>query len=391
LNVPAKEDPAKLELRAKPAPVRRLNRRTLLTLVGGLALCVLLATLWAFRTPPDRRASSEPPHNVERVTPAEGLQTLPSDYAKLSRPKPPALPREGEELPRPSDASDAGQDKTLKAEQQRLQAEADEAAKAPVLFQTARPKTTAFASSTADDGAPAWTVPPIPSPATPSAGDELTAQNRQAGKQAFVDGETQSRIYGSAALQVPRSSYQLMAGTVIPAALLTGINSDLPGQVIATVTEHVYDTVSGRFLLIPQGSRLLGQYDSQVAYGQRRVLLVWTRLIRPDGSSIVLDRLPAVDVAGQAGLEDRVDWHWGRIFAGAALSTLLGVGAELAAPDRVDAEGRVIIATRESAQETINEVGQQVTRRNLNLQPTLTVRPGFPVRVVVNHDLVFQR
>jgi len=142
--------------------------------------------------------------------------------------------------------------------------------------------------------------------------------------------------------------------------------------------------------LVPQGSRLIGQYDSQVAYGQRRVLLVWTRLIHPDGSSLVLDRLPTTDVAGQSGLEDRVDWHWNRIFAGAALSTLIDVGAELAAPDRVDADGRIVIATRESVQETVNQVGQQVTRRNLDLQPTLTVRAGFPVRVVVNHDLMLQ-
>lgn len=388
MNVPAKEDPARLELRAKPAPVHRLNRRTLAVLVGGLALCVLLATLWAFRIPQER-AATEASHNVERVTPAEGLQALPSDYAKVS-PALQNLPREGEGLSQESDATDAEQDKALKTEQQRLQAEADEAAKAPVLFQTAGPKTIAPAPATTRNDAPASNVPPILPPVAPPADDELTAQNRQAHKQAFVDDEAQSRIYGSGILQIPRSPYQLMAGTVIPAALLTGINSDLPGQVIATVTEHVYDTVSGRFLLIPQGSRLLGQYDSQVAYGQRRVLLVWTRLTRPDGSSIVLDRLPAVDAAGQAGLEDRVDWHWSRIFAGAALSTLIGVGAELAAPDRVDAEGRVIIATRESLQETINEVGQQVIRRNLNLQPTLTVRPGFPVRVVVNRDLVFQ-
>lgn len=199
-----------------------------------------------------------------------------------------------------------------------------------------------------------------------------------------------NRIYGTAELQSPRSPYQVMAGTVIPAALLTAVNSDLPGQVIASVTEQVYDSVTGRHLLIPQGSRLIGQYDSQVAYGQRRVLLVWTRLIRPDGSSLVLDRLPATDAAGQAGVEDAVDWHWHRIVAGAALSTLIGVGAELAAPDRNDANGRIVIATRESVQETVNQVGQQVTRRNVDLQPTLTVRAGFPVRVMVSRDLVLR-
>jgi type IV secretion system protein TrbI len=181
-----------------------------------------------------------------------------------------------------------------------------------------------------------------------------------------------------------------LAGTVIPAALVTGINSDLPGEIIATVTENVFDSVTGRHLLIPQGSKLLGDYDSQIAFGQRRVLMVWTRLILPDGASIVLDRLPGVDTAGNTGLEDGVDWHWRRLLAGAALSTLVGVGAELAAPDRNDASGRVVIATRESMQESVNEMGQQITRRSLNVQPTLTVRPGLRFRVVVNRDLLLR-
>ena len=179
-----------------------------------------------------------------------------------------------------------------------------------------------------------------------------------------------------------------MAGAIIPAALVTGINSDLPGQVIATVTEAVYDTATGRYLLIPQGSRLIGRYDSQVAFGQRRVLLVWTRLILPDTSSISLDKLPGIDPAGYAGLEDGVDWHWDRILTGAVLSTLLGVGAELAAPDNGSNGNRVVIAARQSAQDTVNQVGQEITKRNLSIQPTLTIRPGFPMRVMVNKDLI---
>ena len=127
-----------------------------------------------------------------------------------------------------------------------------------------------------------------------------------------------------------------------------------------------------------------------MAFGQRRVLLVWQRVILPDTSSIALDRMPGVDVAGYAGLEDDVDWHWDRILAGAALSTLLGVGAELAAPTNNGSEGRVIIATRDGLQQSINTAGQEFTRRNMNIQPTLTIRPGFPVRVMVNKDLVLR-
>ena len=219
--------------------------------------------------------------------------------------------------------------------------------------------------------------------------DPTTVQNRQEQKEAFLKGgSTETRNSGN--LQMPASPYQVMAGTVIAAALVTGIKSDLPGDVIATVTEPVYDTATGKFLLIPQGSRILGKYNSQVSYGQSRVQVVWNRIILPDTSSLTLDNLIGTDPAGYAGLEDDVDWHWDRIFAGAVLTTLLGVGAELAAPENRQDGDRVIIAGRDSLQDTVNQVGQEVTRRNLNIQPTLTSRPGLPVRIIVNRDLVLR-
>ncbi len=210
---------------------------------------------------------------------------------------------------------------------------------------------------------------------------------------AFLNATTDTKICASGRLQTPASPFQVMAGTIIPAAMVTELNSDLPGQAIATVTKSVYDTVTGKSLLIPQGSRLLGTYDAQVSYGQSRVLLVWTLLIMPDGSSIVLDRLPGADTKGFAGLEDETDNHWGKLLAGAALSTLLGVGAELGSQNSgLGGTGQqtVVVATSLNAEESVNQVGQQVTRRNLNVQPTLTVRPGFPVRVIVNKDLVLR-
>ena len=189
---------------------------------------------------------------------------------------------------------------------------------------------------------------------------------------------------------MPESPYQVMAGTIIAAALVTGIKSDLPGDVIATVTEPVYDSATGQHVLIPQDSRLLGRYNSQVSYGQSRVQVVWQRVILPDTSSFLLDNLVGTDAAGYAGLEDGVDWHWDRIVASAAMTSLLGIGAELAAPtSRTDGD-RVIIAGRDSLQDTVNQVGQEVTRRNLDIQPTLTQRPGLPLRVIVNRDLVLR-
>jgi type IV secretory pathway VirB10-like protein len=219
--------------------------------------------------------------------------------------------------------------------------------------------------------------------------DPTVTQNRQDQKEAFLKaGSTETRNSGNLAL--PASPYQVMAGTVIAGALITGIKSDLPGDVIATVTEPVFDTATGKFLLIPQGSRILGKYNSQVSYGQSRVQVVWNRVILPDTSSLTLDNLVGTDPAGYAGLEDNVDWHWNRIVAGAVLTTLLGVGAELAAPENRQDGNRIVIAGRDSAQDSINQVGQEITRRNMNIQPTLTSRPGLPVRIIVNRDLVLR-
>jgi type IV secretory pathway VirB10-like protein len=173
----------------------------------------------------------------------------------------------------------------------------------------------------------------------------------------------------------PASPFVVQAGTVIPAALITGIRSDLPGQITAQVTEAVFDT----------------PIDSQVASGQSRVLLVWTRLIMPNGRSIVLERQPGADVAGYSGLEDEVDNHWKELLGAGALSTLLAVGTEVnSGTDVNNTNSAIIQALRRGAGDSLNQTGQQVVRRNLNIQPTLTIRPGFPVRVIVNRDLVLE-
>jgi ParB/RepB/Spo0J family partition protein len=180
------------------------------------------------------------------------------------------------------------------------------------------------------------------------------------------------------------------AGGGIPAALITGIRSDLPGEITAQVTENIFDTPTGRAKLVPQGARLIGIYDSQVAFGQSRVLLVWTRLIMPNGRSIVLERQQGADAGGYSGLEDEIDNHWAELFKAALLSTILGVGAELGSGANTGSNTDIIQALRLSAANSLNQTGQQVVRRNLNIQPTLTIRPGFPVRVIVNRDLVLE-
>jgi hypothetical protein len=176
----------------------------------------------------------------------------------------------------------------------------------------------------------------------------------------------------------------------VPAALITGIRSDLPGQITAQVTESIFDSPTGRIKLVPQGARLIGVYDSQVAFGQSRVLLVWTRLIMPNGRSIVLERQQGADIGGYSGLEDEVDNHWTELVKAALLSTLLGVGAELGSGADTGSNTNILQALRLGAANSLNQTGQQVVRRNLNIQPTLTIRPGFAVRVMVNRDLVLE-
>ena len=217
------------------------------------------------------------------------------------------------------------------------------------------------------------------------ASDPNTLQNMQDRKLAFVNAAVDRRMVSPDRLTTPASPFVLQAGSVIPAALITGIRSDLPGQIAAQVTENVYDSPTGRYLLVPQGARLIGLYDSQVAFGQNRALLVWTRLILPNGTSIVLERQQGADTQGFAGLQDRVDYHWRSLLGATLLSTILGIGAELGSSNE---ESDLVQALRESGRDSINRTGQEIVRRQLNVQPTLTIRPGFPVRVMVNRDLV---
>ena len=396
-----KADPDTLALRASPRPVTRLNRRMLAVLAGTLGTIILGATLWSLQPHKRERNPATELYNVDRISRADSLDQLPKDYTKVVPMAKPVVPMLGEPLPgdlgpaivHAQNHGNTGAYTPAQPGRIAQPGDAEDAARSSVFFRSSNATQTAPATIAAaiqpEQASGNQAFNPMATASTQPT-DPTAAQNRQDQKEAFLTNGGDTATRNRASLQLPVSPYQVMAGTIIPAALVTGINSDLPGQVIANVTEAVYDTATGRFLLIPQGSRLIGRYDSQVSFGQRRVLLVWTRLILPDTSSISLDRLPGIDPAGYAGLEDGVDWHWDRILAGAALSTLLGVGAELAAPDRGNNDGKVIIATRQSAQDTVNQVGQEITKRHVSIQPTLTIRPGFPMRVMVNKDLILR-
>jgi type IV secretory pathway VirB10-like protein len=232
----------------------------------------------------------------------------------------------------------------------------------------------------------------MPATATPSMGQGPLGgdsdPNLQDRKNAFLGEGAAVAKAVAATIQHPESPYELQAGTILPTVLVTGINSDLPGPVIGQIRENVYDTVSGNFLLVPQGSRLLAQYDSMVAWGQERVLLCWNRLLFPNGDSMALPCMPAADLAGAAGLTDQVDEHWFRILKGAAVATLLSGTTQALAGNTTGFNPTVAQTWAGNAAGTTNQVGQQLTRRDLNVQPTITVRPGFAVNVIVTKDLV---
>ena len=376
----APRSPQEMRLRSSRAPVTRLSRKVLLGLSTAAALGIGGALFLALK-PQHQMTGSELYNTNNRNTP-DGLANLPKDYTGLPKSAPQLGPPLPGDLGRPifnagapapgMPAPTASED----PEKQRL-AQEQEAARTSRLF----------ATTNVGFQAPA---PPVATAATPTpavAGSaDLTSQDH---KLAFLNGNVDRRTVSPDRVMSAASPYVLQAGAVIPASLITGLRSDLPGEVTAQVTEDVYDSPTGKFLLIPQGARLIGQYDAQIAFGQSRALLVWNRLIMPNGKSIVLERQPGTDSEGYAGLEDEVDNHWGMLFKAAILSTLLSVGSE-AGTNNSNSENNLAQAIRQGGSQSFNQIGEQVVGRSLSIQPTITIRPGFPVRVLVTHDLVLE-
>jgi type IV secretion system protein VirB10 len=191
----------------------------------------------------------------------------------------------------------------------------------------------------------------------------------------------------------PVSPYEVKAGTIIPGLLLTGVNSDLPGQLIAQVREPVFDTETGQHLLIPQGARLVGLYGHQTVYGQERVLITWRRLIFPNGSSLSLkDGMPGTDALGAAGFQDQVNHHLVRVFGSALLLSVISAGVQLSQVPEFGrgfsgpTAGNVLGA---AVGQQLGQTSSELIRRGMNVSPTIEVRPGYAFNVMVTQDLVF--
>ncbi len=406
-----KDPPEALRLRGRPRGVTRLNRTALMIAAGGAGLLLFGAMSVALRPPRAMgEASSKELYNTETKPTAEGLDALPKSYAdavpKLGKPLPGDL---GAAILRAEEAQDSlayldTEDfAALSPTPFRNSPEADAAREAAlkeaqvaaaareggVFFQLRRQSSVAPVAleRVAEHGNNSPFNFDIGADRTSFGAEREDDPNRQIRKLDFLADKGASETDNPHRLEDPLTPFEVMAGTVIPASLITGVNSDLPGTVIAQVTQNVYDTVTGQYVLIPQGARLIGRYDSVIAFGQSRALLVWSRIIYPDGASIVIDNMPASDVAGYAGLADKVDFHTFRLLKGVVLSTLLGVGTELSFDD---SESDLVEALRESAQSAANQAGQRIVQRNLDIQPTIRIRPGWPLRILVHKDLVLR-
>jgi len=360
---PDPQEQRPLATRAAPPKPRRLSRKAIAGLTGVGAFAIAGALAYSLS---DGRRSHD---NQESITiaprqDADALTDAPKDYGDLAPPPstmgPPMPPPEDTPMPT-TETQTAPQTPDPAAAEAERRRQAQESARASKLF-------------AASDGA--RKAPSDESAAPPS---------QVAGPPEQAQSANRPTTQNSGRLTPPPSPHVLLAGSTIAGALVTGLSSDLPGQVIAQVTEDVFDSVTGQIRLIPQGARLLGTYESKVAYGQDRALVIWNRLIYPDGRSVDLDQMSATDGTGAAGIADRIDNHWGRIIKAGIVATLLGVGTELS-----DGGGNSAIAEaiRDSNGQTVGRAGDRLVERELDVKPTISIRPGARIRVLVNRDLV---
>ncbi|MEM6457859.1 MAG: TrbI/VirB10 family protein [Planctomycetota bacterium] len=350
----------------------------MIALLGGLGLLIFtVAFVYGFGGRNSQRSATPPP---PAFTPASdnvidsALTRLPEDYRFDAQDYPP--PPENPELPQASEAESLGTDPAITELRRRqlesLRQQLEEAMDSPVVFrgvETRRHERALSAPDESRQGQHASTASPDPKPQT------LTDDGFLARRGSGV----------SAGLTEPASPYEIKAGTILPGALLTGIHSDLPGVITGQVTEHVYDTVSGTHLLIPQGSRLVGRYSSLIGTGQNRVMIAWDRIMLPNGDSLELPTVPGADALGRSGLTDRVDYHLGRIGLATVLSTAIAFASDLGRD--TDSENDVV---GETVAQQASQLGQRIIDRELDLPPTVTVRPGTRFNVLVNQDLVLR-
>ena len=391
-----KTDPETFVLRGRPRRAVKFRRGVIVGL-AALTSTAMVGAAWVALRPATflHLVDGDGAVDLSSRRPPEELAGAPKTYAdvpKLGPPLPgdlggPILAHERAIGAIPAFDPNANQvqqaAQTAEAERQRLTAERKAARESGVMVQRGAGAPVELASANVGH----VNVSPTPPDVVANSGTADTGRDPdgQAHKVVFANAAGPDATINPHALSPSPSPWTISAGSIISASLVTGLNSDLPGLVIAQVTQNAYDSATGRTVLVPQGSRLIGRYDSVVAFGQKRALVVWQRIVMPNGSSITLDNAPATDANGNAGLSDKIDRHSWALLKGVALSTLLGVGTQLSLGSN---ESDLVRAIRESAQQNAANAGQQITSKNLEVQPTITVRPGWPVRIVVHKDLI---
>lgn len=372
----AKESPASILTAVRP-PVARYRRWIIAGLIGLVLLAIGGALIIAF-TPARRRSISEPEPPASAPSSAlEVEKRLPARYddplAIKSQPPAPAVGSADVETLPLEGAGPAAANPGANARAPELgRGQEAAAASQPFFSAPARSPESAGVAAANDQ--------------SESSSPALAPQTQ---KEAFISSARQARSAPASLALPPLSPFEVKRGAVIPAALVTGLNSDLPGLVIAQVTEPVFDHATGQHLLIAQGSRLVGRYDSQVSYGQDRLLMVWTELILPDGRSIDLGAMAGADASGAGGLTDEVDLHEGALARGLGLSTLVSIGAAAAQNALARSADNLILQDASGGLAGgASQTGQRLVDRDLGRAPTLRVRPGWPLRIIVEHDLI---
>lgn len=215
--------------------------------------------------------------------------------------------------------------------------------------------------------------------------------NGQASKEKFFNQDIRALGYLGNSVIPQSSRFELKRGSVIPATLVTGVNSDLPGRIIGQVSQNVYDSATGKYVLIPQGARLFGRYDSKISFGQERVLVIWTDVIFPDGATLQIGGMAGADAQGYGGFTDKVDRRLLRTFGSAALIAIIGTGIDVTIPQGSSFARRETAsdAARRNFAETFGRAAEQTISKNLNVQPTIKIRPGYQFNVIVDQDIVF--
>lgn len=413
---PEKQTPSETSpLEVEQPKVARFSRRMIIVMFATAA-AILAIALVSIVSPKKKAQGQEseaakPREAGQQSSPGlpDTLATAPGNYSELPQGKssaPHLLQKPGDPAPgnsgaaatqqapaytvHPPGTGQTPQEQTREQDKEQSQKDAASAINSPVTFSQGDPPQQTRQEEPRRVELEIPNVAVVPRVAERASGAD--DQNLQGEKREFAKERPPELPYLKATLLSPLSPYEIKAGTILPALLITGVNSDLPGQLVAQLRENVYDTVTGNHLLIPQGTRLIGEYDSKIAFGQERVLVVWTRLIMPNGDSVTLEGMPGTDLSGYAGMSGKVNNHYGKLVTGVVLGSVIGAGAQVAvggqgAPNVPPSFGQMAVS---GAAQNINQSAQQQTSKVLNMQPTIEVTPGDKINVFVTKDMILK-